>query len=81
MNIYQEQTLIFLHIPKAAGTTLHRIIERQYGSTAVFSNPDVVSAVGRYSDARNGASRFFCENGAWNLLKVQKVYLKQCYRS
>lgn len=30
-------TLIFLHIPKAAGTTLHRIIERQYPSSQIFS--------------------------------------------
>jgi hypothetical protein len=44
MNASQGQTLIFLHIPKAAGTTLHRIIERQYDSKAVFSNPDVISA-------------------------------------
>lgn len=30
-------TLIFLHIQKAAGTTLHRIIERQYPSRRVYS--------------------------------------------
>lgn len=30
-------TVIFLHIPKAAGTTLHRILERQYPSDATFS--------------------------------------------
>ena len=29
--------MIFLHIPKASGTTLHRIIERQYEPTAVFT--------------------------------------------
>jgi len=31
------RSLIFLHIPKAAGTTLHRIIERQYHADACFS--------------------------------------------
>jgi hypothetical protein len=29
--------LIFLHIPKAAGTTLHRIIERQYPPASIYS--------------------------------------------
>jgi hypothetical protein len=29
--------LIFLHIPKAAGTTLHRIIDRQYDPSAVYT--------------------------------------------
>ena len=31
------QTIIFLHIPKAAGTTLHRILERHYPPSAIFS--------------------------------------------
>jgi hypothetical protein len=31
------ETVIFLHIPKTAGTTLHRIIERQYPPTQVYS--------------------------------------------
>lgn len=30
-------TLIFLHIQKAAGTTLHRIIERQYPARRIYS--------------------------------------------
>jgi len=29
--------LIFLHIPKTAGTTLHTIIERQFPPNAIFS--------------------------------------------
>lgn len=33
----QDQSLIFLHIPKAAGTTLHRIIDRLYKQTTVFT--------------------------------------------
>ncbi len=32
-----KHTLIFLHIPKAAGTTMHKIIERQYGETSIFT--------------------------------------------
>lgn len=32
-----REALIFLHIPKTAGTTLNRIIEWQYSPTAIFS--------------------------------------------
>jgi hypothetical protein len=32
----QQQTIIFLHIPKAAGSTLQRIIEEEYSSPAIF---------------------------------------------
>jgi Galactose-3-O-sulfotransferase len=32
-----KPTLIFLHIPKTAGTTLNRIIDREYGPSTVFS--------------------------------------------
>ncbi|QIZ72498.1 sulfotransferase family 2 domain-containing protein [Oxynema aestuarii] len=40
MNYKQEKTLFFLHIPKAAGTTLNDIITRQYKSESVFqTNP------------------------------------------
>ncbi|HEX9758729.1 MAG TPA: sulfotransferase family 2 domain-containing protein [Nitrospiria bacterium] len=31
------QTLIFLHIPKAAGTTLHQVLERQFHRKEVFT--------------------------------------------
>jgi len=31
-----DTTLIFLHVPKAGGTTLHKIIARQYASAAVL---------------------------------------------
>jgi len=33
----EQQALIFLHIPKAAGSTLNQIIQRQYGPEAAFS--------------------------------------------
>lgn len=33
----EDKSMIFLHVPKAAGTTLHQIIERQYKSNAIFS--------------------------------------------
>ena len=32
-----NKTVIFLHIPRTAGTTLHRIIERHYPSSQIFS--------------------------------------------
>ncbi|MBP0028077.1 sulfotransferase family 2 domain-containing protein [Roseofilum sp. Guam] len=32
-----ESVLFFLHIPKTAGSTLHKIIERQYSSDEVFT--------------------------------------------
>src|SRR5689334_6319058 len=31
-----KPVLIFLHLPKAAGTTLTQIIERQYGASAIL---------------------------------------------
>ena len=33
----QEQTIVFLHIPKAAGSTLNEIIRRQYDPDAILS--------------------------------------------
>jgi hypothetical protein len=33
----EPPTVIFLHIPKAAGTTLHRIIEQQYRPQQIYS--------------------------------------------
>jgi len=32
-----NRTIIFLHIPKAAGTTIHSILENQYSSKSIFS--------------------------------------------
>lgn len=32
-----DRTVIFVHIPKTAGTTLHRIIERQYPRNRIFT--------------------------------------------
>ncbi|PPS40408.1 sulfotransferase family 2 domain-containing protein [Chroococcidiopsis sp. TS-821] len=36
-DLQQEQAIIFLHLPKAAGSTLHRIIERQYPANVIYS--------------------------------------------
>lgn len=36
MNAKQEQIVIFLHVPKAAGTTLYWVIERQYDPTVIY---------------------------------------------
>jgi hypothetical protein len=33
----EDRALLFLHIPKAAGTTLHSVIERQYAPEATFT--------------------------------------------
>ena len=35
-SVSEEKPLIFLHIPKAGGTTLNRIISRQYKSNTIF---------------------------------------------
>jgi hypothetical protein len=42
-----QGSVIFLHIPKAAGSTLHRVIERQYDKGAIFhvSGTDVRGAI------------------------------------
>jgi hypothetical protein len=40
----QEQVLIFLHIPKAAGSTLRRIIEKQYEPSTIFTIPSFYSS-------------------------------------
>lgn len=34
---FNEHAVIFLHIPKAAGTTLHRVLERQFPRETIFS--------------------------------------------
>lgn len=36
-DIEQEESLIFLHIPKTGGSTLHGIIERQYEPNPIFT--------------------------------------------
>ncbi|MGB7925626.1 MAG: sulfotransferase family 2 domain-containing protein [Pyrinomonadaceae bacterium] len=42
----QERALLFLHIPKAAGTTLHSVLERQYAPGATFTIPGADSPEG-----------------------------------
>lgn len=37
MNPTTDRALIFLHIPKSGGTTLHRIIERQYPADRIYT--------------------------------------------
>lgn len=37
MDACRQPTVIFLHIPKAAGSTLHTIIERQYPSDTIYT--------------------------------------------
>lgn len=56
-------TVIFLHIPKAAGTTLHRILERQYPPAAIFSiGSDAHTSIREFKelpDAQRAAIRLF----------------------
>ncbi|MGC9333570.1 MAG: sulfotransferase family 2 domain-containing protein [Anaerolineae bacterium] len=51
-----EPTLVFLHVPKTAGTTLNRIIERQYPTESLYSigwtEEESVAALRRMSDVR-----------------------------
>lgn len=48
------KTIIFLHIPKAAGTTLHRIIERQYPQEHVLSfGADAVGSLAAFKAMSN----------------------------
>lgn len=42
VNPYREQTVVFIHIPKTAGTTLNLIIERQYHPNQIVSIPAFV---------------------------------------
>ena len=46
-----DEALIFLHIPKTAGTTLNRIIEWQYSLLAIFRmGPDRIRATPETED-------------------------------
>jgi hypothetical protein len=36
-DVNEERALLFLHIPKAGGTTLHSVIERQFAPAVTFS--------------------------------------------
>ena len=51
-----EPKLVFLHIPKTAGTTLHRIIERQYPAESLYSigwtEDESVAALRQMSEAQ-----------------------------
>lgn len=46
MRRIDKRPVIFLHIPKTAGTTLHRIIERQYAAERIISfGPDAHQSI------------------------------------
>jgi hypothetical protein len=36
-SVVEDRALLFLHIPKAAGTTLHSVVERQFAPRATFT--------------------------------------------
>lgn len=56
-----EQAVIFLHIPKAAGTTLHRVIERQYRPeqqySVGFTEDESVAELAHLSEKRRAQIR------------------------
>jgi hypothetical protein len=60
-SLSSEPTLVFLHIPKTAGTTLHRIIERQYPAESLYSvgwiEEKSVAALRQMSEARKARIR------------------------
>jgi hypothetical protein len=46
VKLSEDTTAIFLHIPKTAGTTMHRIIERQYSREGIVSfGPDAHQSI------------------------------------
>jgi hypothetical protein len=60
-NPKSEQAVIFLHIPKTAGTTLHRIIERHYRPehrySVGFSEDESVTELAQLSEERRAQIR------------------------
>ncbi|MCL4396622.1 MAG: sulfotransferase family protein [Chloroflexi bacterium] len=61
-NTQDYRSLVFVHIPKAAGTTLGRIIERQYSPRSLVGidarpGPDVFADLTRLSQAQKSQIR------------------------
>jgi hypothetical protein len=60
-NSTTEKTVVFLHIPKTAGTTLHRIIERHYRPEQLYSvgfrEDESVDALAKLSEKRRAQIR------------------------
>jgi hypothetical protein len=58
-----ERAIVFLHIPKTAGTTLHRIIERQYRPEELYSpgltKGHQVGELAKLSEERRAEIRMF----------------------
>ena len=49
----QEQTLIFLHIPKTAGSTLNQIIDRQYHPREIVSISNAIENAEQINQFQN----------------------------
>lgn len=66
-----RQTVIFLHLPRTAGTTLHRIIERQVRPEGIFSigwtEQESVQAYRELSQARKAEIRMVRGHMAFGL--------------
>ena len=49
MHDQAAETVIFLHLPKTAGTTLHRILDKEYPGPATFTiGPDAYADIDRF---------------------------------
>ncbi|MFW6116369.1 MAG: sulfotransferase family 2 domain-containing protein [bacterium] len=77
-----EGAIIFLHIPKTAGTTLHRIIERQYRSEELYSpglrEGHAVGELAKLSQERRAQIRMFRGHLAFGVdkyLPVSSTYM------
>jgi Galactose-3-O-sulfotransferase len=84
MRVGQDAALIFLHIPKAAGTTLRKIIERQYRRFTLFSayddsrrsgNRQLLASLPRAKSATIGLLEGHIEYGWHELLPKKALYL------
>ena len=74
----QEQAVIFVHIPKAAGTTLRKIIERQYKPTAIFTVQESIEEFKKLPEAQRTAIRCLMGHmrfGAHELLPRVSIYI------
>jgi len=64
-----ERTVIFVHIPKTAGTTLYQIIDRNYAPDAIHTArpADMVRAIKTLDDARKAKIRILRAHAGFGL--------------
>ncbi len=68
-TIEPNQTVIFLHIPKTAGTTMYRILDRTYGRRRIFvvGADGPAEALGRLPEARRAELRAVAGHAGFGL--------------